>query len=130
MTFAQKLLTVTVLAGTLSVHGTVGLQAAEISSQLSLKPRQGIGFEVETKQAVSYFTADKGTCELVLTLAEEPNWDEVPSLLTTRFEAWIPAGQATHFKSSEGKSLEFTCEAGAQAMRVRALDVFAYTGGG
>ena len=130
MTFTQRLLTVTAIAGILAAPGATGLRAAEISSQLSMKPLQGIGFEVEARHAVSYFSANKGTCELVLTLADEPNWDDVPKLLTTRFEAWIPAGQTTRFKSSPGKSLEFACEAGAQTMSVRALDLLAYTGGG
>jgi hypothetical protein len=43
-------------------------------------------------------------------------------LSTVRFEAAIDPTKSARFDTAGGKSLEFTCQAGAQAMSVRVLD--------
>ena len=106
--------------------GTSTSQAADNPGIGVMKPLHGISFKVGTQQAVSYFIAEQGKCQLVLTLAEEPNWDNVKSFATTRFEATVPAGEATHIHSN-GKALVFACERDAGAMSVVSQDQVADT---
>lgn len=94
-------------------------QAAERADQLTMKPQHGISFDVGAKRAASYFLSQDGACKLVLTIANAPNWNEVPTYTATRFEASVPALRQTRFNSSEGKVLEFACHAGAKSMSVK-----------
>jgi hypothetical protein len=71
---------------------------------------------------VAYYVRDNGTCKLVLTLAEAPNWDKGASLIATRFEAAIDAGSARRFDVGDSKQLEFACGALAEQMRVKWLE--------
>ena len=121
MNMLTKIIAGTAFAAVLSLSTAVATQAAD---EMTMKPLQGVSFDVESKRAVSYFLSDNGTCKLVLTLAEAPNWNEGPrpSLTTTRFEAAIGAGKTARFEVSEGKSLEFACYADAQVMSVRGLE--------
>lgn len=127
MTFT-KIIAATALTGLLALHNAGAVQAAESSSQLTMKPLHGISFDVGTQRAVSYFLSDNGRCKLVLTLAEQPNWDDGPSLSATRFEAAVPGGKSTRFNSPEGKALEFACQTDAQAMSVKAVEQVAVGG--
>ena len=121
MTFSKNIFVATALAGIFCANAASEIRAAD-SSLLTMKPLHGISHDVGTKRAVSYFLSDNGKCKLVLTLAEAPNWDEVPNLIATRFEAAIDAGKTTRFHATAGKSLQFACQAGAQAMNVKVLD--------
>ncbi len=103
--------------------------ASAPSSTLTMKPAQGISFDVEAGRAVSYFLSESGHCKLVLTIAGEPNWDEAGSFAATRFEAAIGAGKATRYNSSKGKTLEFACAADAQAMSVTQVEHVAASAG-
>jgi hypothetical protein len=74
------------------------------------------------KQAVSYFHNDNGQCKLTLMVGEAFNGEDVPQFTTVRFETHVVPGDSARFDTAEGKGLKFTCEAGAQAMSVTALD--------
>ena len=103
-------------------------KAASVDSTLTMKPQHGISFDVGTKRAVSYFLSVAGQCRLVLTLADQPDWEQFASFTTTRFEATLPADKTIRFASPENKMLEFACLPGAQSMSVRPIDFFAATG--
>jgi hypothetical protein len=118
----RKLAVATAFASILATADLGTLQAADNSPILTMKPLQGISFDVGTKRAASYFLREDGMCKLVLTLAEAPTWDDVSRFTATRFEAAINAGNATRYDSPEGKSLDFACLADAQAMSVRPVD--------
>jgi len=90
---------------------------AEPLSSLSMKPNHGLSFDVGQKRAVSYFQAGNGTCELVLTIAGEPDWDAGASFSATRFEASVSPEKPVRF----GGALEFACQPGAAAMSVTHL---------
>lgn len=107
------------LAGILIANAA---RAEDFSNVQILKPLHGISFPVGTKHAAGYFLSDNGVCKLVLTLADEPNWDEIPNFTATRHEAAIPAGKATQFNATEGKAIEFACQAGARAMSVKGTE--------
>ncbi len=100
------------------VGGVAPLQAAGTSSVQTMKPLRGVSSQVGRLHGVSYFLSVEGSCKLVLTLAEEPSWDEVIKFTSIRFEASLPAGKSTRYDSAEGNSLEFACLAEAAAMSV------------
>ena len=102
-----------IVAATLSVALSVAAQA-----QQGIKPVQGVSFHVGTKHAVAYFLNDNHGCKLVLTLADDAS---APS----RFEAAIEAGKSTRYQITEGKALEFACQADGQAMDIKSLDTTA-----
>ncbi len=70
----------------------------------------------------------KGQCKLVVTRAQEPNWDEGGTFAATRFEAAIAAGKATRYVPGSGKTFEFACLDGAHAMTVKPVDLVAAGG--
>ena len=93
-------------------------QAADPASPLTMKPQQGVSFDIGTKRAVSYFLSDGDTCKLTLMLAEVVSGDEVNGLAVTRMTVAVEADKAVHLDTAEGKSLEFKCQVGAQAMTI------------
>jgi len=125
MNLVKKIIAGTAFAAVLSLSNAAAIQAADYAPVLTMKPLQAISFDVEAKHAVSYFLNDNGTCKLVLTLGETPNADDVTNFATTRFEAAIDAGKTTRFAVTTGKSLDFACQAGAQAMAVIGLEQIA-----
>jgi hypothetical protein len=112
------------LVAALSAAAVVDITALSPASAASatVKPLSGLSFDIGSKHAVSYFQRDNGSCKLVLTYAEAPDWDGVPSLTATRFETSIGEGKTVRHNVSEGEALEFVCLEGAEAMSVRQLD--------
>jgi hypothetical protein len=121
MNVAKNITFATAAAAILTLNAAAP-QAAERSAQVTMKPLQGISFNLGTKHAASYFLRKDGVCKLVLTVAEAPNWNEVPTFTATRFEAAVPAHKQTRFSSVEGNVLEFACHAGANSMSVEPVD--------
>jgi hypothetical protein len=89
----------------LSTGLSVAAQAGE-----TVKPLQGISFHAPSMDAVAYFLAEDRSCKVVLTMADNGQ--------STRFEAAISAGESTSYKLTEGKSLEFACQADAHALMI------------
>lgn len=110
------------LAAVLAAATAGSVQASETPGRLTMKPLQGISFDAGSQRAVSYFTSENGACELVVTLAGEPDWDHASSLTISRFEATVSPDHATKFRPHTGKVLEFFCEAGAAAMSVTGVE--------
>ncbi len=112
MTFSSKIITLSALSAAFAL--SIGAAGAADTTSLTMKPLHGISFDAGTERAVGYFTSTGKHCKLVLTLAEEPLSND--SFSSTRFEAAVAAGKATHFNSAHGSSVEFACAADAQSM--------------
>jgi hypothetical protein len=95
-------------------------QAGETQPSQTMKPLQAISFDAGSQRAVGYFLSNSGNCNLVLTLAPTPNWEDedadVIAFTTTRFEAQIPAGKKTRYNSAEGQAWLFACQSQAASM--------------
>ena len=103
----------------ISATASLGMaRAADPASPLTMKPLQGVSFDIGTKRAVSYFLSDGDTCKLTLMLAEVVFGDEVKGLTVTRMTVAVEADKAVHLDTAEGKSLELKCQAGAQVMSI------------
>jgi hypothetical protein len=105
-------------AGISAMAGPAMTRATDSASPLTMKPLQGVSFDIGTKRAVSYFLSDGDTCKLTLMLAEVVYGDEVNGLTVTRMMVAVEADKAVHLDTAEGKSLEFKCQAGAQVMSI------------
>jgi hypothetical protein len=105
----SKLIAVAASLTTLAALSTAPAHADTIS----LKPLQGASLEIGSDHAVSYFSNDNGRCNLVVTRADEPNWEENGALTVTRFEPSIPAGKTASYDVAK-----FTCAADAQSMLI------------
>src|SRR5208283_2692576 len=86
----------------------------------TMKPLQGVSFDIGTKRAVSYFLSDNGACKLTLTLAEVVQDDEVNGPMAARMTVAVEVGKVAHFDTAEGKSLEFKCQARPHVMSIEA----------
>jgi len=109
----------------LSATASLGMARAA-ASPLTMKPLQGVSFDIGTKRAVSYFLSDGNSCKLTLMLAEVAHGDEVNGLTATRVTVAIEAGKDAHLDTVEGKMLAFKCQDGAHVMRVEASNQVAY----
>ena len=78
----------------------------------SVKPLQGVSFHTETKDAVAYYLADKGTCKVALMVTDKTAY------APTRFEEAVEAHKSTLRQIDDGKALEFACHSDAQAMTI------------
>jgi hypothetical protein len=105
-------------AGISAMAGPAMTRATDSASPLTMKPLQGVSFDIGTKRAVSYFLSDGDTCKLTLMLAEVVYGDEVNVLAVTRMTVAVEADKAVHLDTAEGKSVEFKCQAGAQVMTI------------
>jgi hypothetical protein len=106
------------LAGAFALSNPEAPQAADRRAPLTIKPLHGVSFDLGTKHAVSYYSTESGTCKLVLTLAAEPSWDDIPAFEATRFEVAIPAGRERRYHSGEGSTVDFACQNHAETMTV------------
>jgi hypothetical protein len=113
-------------AGISAVAGPNMARAADPASPLTMKPLQGVSFDIGAKRAVSYFLSDDDACKLTLTLAEVDHGDEVNGLTATRMTVAVEVGKTAHLDAAAGKSLDFKCQAGAQAMSIEVLNRAAY----
>ena len=106
-----------------SVMGGPGMaRAADPALPQTIKPMQAVIFDIGTKRAVSFFLIDDDACKLNLTLAELVHDDEVNGLTAARIIVPVEVGKIVHFDTVEGKSIEFKCLAGAQAMSIEVLN--------
>ncbi len=85
----------------------------------TVKPLQGISFHTETKDAVAYYLAEKGTCKVVVTLTDKAVYEP------TRFEEAVEAGKGLVRQIDEGNGLQFACQADARAMTINLLTTVA-----
>ena len=93
---------------------TAALSAGYAQAE-TVKPMQGVSFHTATKDAVAYFTADKGTCKVVLTVTDK--FAYAPA----RFERVVEARKSALHHIDDRNALEFACQAGARAMTINFL---------
>jgi hypothetical protein len=85
----------------------------------SVKPLQGVSFHTETKDAVAYYLADKGTCKVVVMATDKTVY------APTRFEEAVEAQKSALHQIEDGKALEFACQTNAQAMTINLVTTVA-----
>jgi hypothetical protein len=126
MTISKQFISAIALSGILFAGHASPSLAGGTNESHTFKRFEGLSFEAGQKHGVGYFYDDAGTCKLVLTLAEASNADNPSSLIVTRVERTVPAGQITSY-SEEGHTVEFGCQAKAEAMTFKSPSTVAST---
>lgn len=103
------------------------LPASAGSADYTMKPKQGLSFQVGSKHAISYYLADGGVCKLTVLMAESNELDVVKGAATRVTIPVIPTRSA-RVDNAEGKTLEFACAPSAAGMSVKVLDQVATVG--
>src|ERR1700720_2058262 len=91
-------------AGISAMAGPAMTRATDSASPLTMKPLQGVSFDIGTKRAVSYFLSDGDTCKLTLMLAEVAYGDEVNGLTVTRMTVAVEADKCTSIRPRASRS--------------------------
>jgi hypothetical protein len=126
MKLARKIFVATLLTGVVTVANLGAVQAGDYSPVWKLmRPLYAISFDVGRKHVLSYFLSKSGSCDLTVMVTDRPpkapEGDDIAPLQTERFKAAITSNTFARFDTTEGRTLEYACESGARAMRVREL---------
>jgi hypothetical protein len=109
-------------AAALSLLGLASAAAGEPSSlvdgQARFVPIQAITYEFGSKLTTGYFVAQGGACVVTLMIIERSDPEGPLGLSPTRVRLALTEGQVAGLDSEEGRSLNFTCEAGAETLLV------------
>ena len=125
MTIRHNILSAVALSGIIFASHAGVSHAGEANKIQTFKPLQALSINAGQKHGIGYFLSDAKTCNLVVTLADEPNQDDPQGFTVTRYEAAVPAGQITRYTSEVGHTFEFGCQAHAAAMTFKPLSTVA-----
>ena len=116
------------VAGLAGLNATTG-HAGEFSSATVVKPKAGLSFPLGSKQAVGYFLAERGGCDLTLLVGEagEAAADAEKGGSASRFTTLVAAGRTARMDTADGPSVEFFCSTGASFLTTRVIDRLAYS---
>ena len=106
-------------------HGALPVAAGDRTS-IRVAPLKGISVTAGTKQAIGYYVAEKGACNLTLMLSEIFRETDAAIPTATRVSMSVRAGTTTRVDSLEGPALSFTCAPGATALLISARDRVSY----
>jgi hypothetical protein len=95
-------------------------QSPVTKGQDQYKPRQSISYEFGSKFTSGYFVSNTGACMVTLMVIEKSPGDQPLPVTAARVRLILYPGQIAGLDSEEGRSLNFTCGAGAEALFVNA----------
>lgn len=101
-------------------------QAARVRS-LVLTPGQGVSFYMGSKHGITLFTPDKGVCNLIVTIAENPDQEGMALNSASRISMAVAADRPARVETAEGQALVFACSADGQTMKLDMPEDFKYT---
>lgn len=117
----------TMLGGMLCLATDAGLSAAESWSPLTVKPLMALSLYAGPKHIVGYFLSADDRCKLTLMITERSDDEkDSSSAQTSRIQVAVDVGATARLDTGEGKTLQFLCEEGAQAMTASSVDRIAY----
>lgn len=120
----RNMRSITVFAGTIAVclgsvvSGASGEFLSLTEGQARFEPIQAITYEFGSKLTTGYFVEQAGSCIVTLMVTEKSDPENPLGLSPTRVRLALSPGQIAGFDSEEGRSLNFTCEAGAATLLV------------
>lgn len=120
MNSVKSTFAMTVLAGVLCMNAVSSAHAEDAS--WTLKPLNGVSFDIGAKRALSYFLSEEGQCKLSLIVANRMQGDEVPTDTPVRFDVAIEAGKDARLDTAEGKSLRFDCATQTQVLKITKIE--------
>jgi hypothetical protein len=84
---------------------------------------------VGSKEAVGYFLAERGGCDLTLLIGDagEAASEAAKGGTASRFSTLVAAGRTARIDTADGPSVEFFCSTGASFLTTRVYERVAYT---
>ncbi len=96
------------------------------NTERRIMPTHGAVFDVGSKHAVSYFTAEGGVCNVSVMIGDKANDDGDGATIGTRMSFIVDAKRTARADTAEGQSLEFSCAKDAATLGVRPVTRLAY----
>lgn len=93
---------------------------------LVLTPNKGVSFYMGSKHGITLFTADKGFCNLTVTIAEQPNQEGMALGTASRVKMAVMPGKPARVETAEGQALVFACNPDGQSMNLDMPPDFKY----
>lgn len=105
------------LAMGLALAAAVPAAAAEVR-ELVMTPGKGVSFYMGAKHGITTFLTEGGLCKLTVAVGDSPDTDGMNPGASTKMVTAVVPGQTTRLETTDGGALNFTCNAGAQSMRL------------
>lgn len=122
MTSIKNLIAIAALAGVSALAVNMGTAAAETAgARAEMHPRKAVSLDVGAKRVVSYFSGEKGACDLVVMLGDGFA-EDVPASKAQLVSVSVEPGKSARIDTAEGKTLLFACKTGAAGMTLQTLD--------
>lgn len=115
---------ITVFSGTIAVclgslvSSVSGQSPSLAEGQARFEPIQAITYEFGSKLTTGYFVEQSGRCIVTLMVTEKSDPENPLGLSPAGIRLALSPGQIAGLDSEEGRSLNFTCEAGAATLLV------------
>jgi hypothetical protein len=116
----KNIFTMTALVGVLCMNAVSCAHAEDAS--WTLKPLNGVSFDIGAKRALSYFLSETGRCKLTLIVANQMRGDEIPTDTPVRFDVAIDAGKSARLDTADSKSLRFDCALQTQVLTITKIE--------
>ena len=108
------------LAASVAVAAGVAAHASKDAfGEKTYAPMQSISYVVGSKSAIGYFMQEKGTCRVVLMVAENVDPDVAAAPSAARLRVALQPGQDAGLDSDEGRSIDMTCGSGGATLTIR-----------
>jgi hypothetical protein len=120
----RKSLSIAAFAGIIAVSlwgwvpGASSESPLPVENQARYEPIQSITYEFGSKFMTGYFVERDATCVVTVMIIEKSDPEEPLGLSPTRVRLVLSPGQVAGLDSEEGRSVNFTCEAGAATLLV------------
>jgi hypothetical protein len=122
----STILVTAVVTTILAIAAGLVAPAAAVSAAHRAMPSHGAVFNIGSKHAVSYFTADGGACNVTVMMGDKANDEGEGASVGTRMSFTVDAKRTARADTPDGQSLEFTCAKDAATMDVRPVERLAY----
>lgn len=102
--------------------------SAKAEDAVAMKSHRALSFDVGSKHALTYFEKVDGACSVMLLMSDRITEDSaIPTSAASRVTFSVLPSKTARVDTAEGKSLQFICVAGGDAMMVRSLEQVAWT---
>lgn len=126
MTPIKSLFAIAALAGASALAVNMGTASAETAgARAEMHPRKGVSLDVGAKRVVSYFSGEKGACDLVVWLSDGFAEDAPATKTAQLVSVSVEPGKSARIDTAEGKTMLFGCKTGAAGMTLQTVDQLA-----
>jgi hypothetical protein len=120
--FIRKIAQASAFAGTVAISLLASAASSQaltpVKGEATYAPIESIRYDFGSKSMSGYFVEQAASCVVMLMGSEKGDPDMAGSTTATRVRLVLNPGQIAGLDTEEGRSLNFTCGAGATALVV------------